>query len=174
MVIWSAASALMARYRVALLAQMGVNALPVQLPAISAGQLVVLVLFFLLGYTFYAALFAAVGAMVNTEQEAQQAQMPVVLLLVVSIMFLQPVLNSPEGSLATNLAWIPFSSPIVMPLRLTAVNVPGWEIGLSLFALMAGCYIAIYIAARIYRTGLLMYGKRPTLREVSRWVREAR
>ena len=173
MVIWIAASALMARYRVALLAQMGVNAVPVQFPPISTGQLVVLVLFFLLGYTFYAALFAAIGAMVNTEQEAQQAQMPVVLLLVVSIMFLQPVLNNPEGSLATNLAWIPFSSPIVMPLRLTAVNVPGWEIGLSLFALMAGCYIAIYIAARIYRTGLLMYGKRPTLREVSRWVREA-
>ena len=174
MIIWIATSVLMARYRVSLLAQMGVNAGPVQFPTITTGQLVVLILFFLLGYTFYAALFAAVGAMVNTEQEAQQAQMPVVLMLVVSIMFLQPVLNNPEGVLATNLAWIPFSAPIVMPLRMTAVNVPGWEIGLSVFALTAGCYIAIYLAARIYRTGLLMYGKRPTLREVSRWVREAR
>jgi ABC-2 type transport system permease protein len=174
MVIWIAASVLMARYRVPLLAQMGVDAAPLQFPSVSNGQLVVLVLFFLLGYTFYAALFAAVGAMVNTEQEAQQAQMPVVLLLVVSIMFLQPVLNSPDGALATNLGWLPFSSPIVMPLRMTAVNVPPWEIGLSLFALSAGCYIAIYIAARIYRTGLLMYGKRPTFREVARWVRQAR
>jgi ABC-2 type transport system permease protein len=174
MVIWIATSALMARYRGPLLAQMGINAAPVQFPTISAGQLVLLVLFFLLGYTFYAALFAAIGAMVNTEQEAQQAQMPVVLLLVVSIMFLQPVLNSPDGALATNLAWLPFSSPIVMPLRMTAVNVPPWEIGLSLFALSAGCYIAIYIAARIYRTGLLMYGKRPTFREVARWVSESR
>ena len=174
MIIWTTASVLMARYRVSMLGQMGVNAVPVQFPTVSAGQLVMLILFFLLGYTFYAALFAAIGAMVNTEQEAQQAQMPVVLMLVISIMFLQPVLNNPEGSLATNLAWIPFSSPIVMPLRMTAVNVPGWEVGLSLFALLAGCYIAIYIAARIYRTGLLMYGKRPTLREVSRWVREAR
>jgi ABC-2 type transport system permease protein len=174
MVIWISASTLMARYRGPLLAQFGVDAAPVQFPTIPAGQLVLLVLFFLFGYTFYAALFAAIGAMVNTEQEAQQAQMPVVLLLVVSVMFLQPVLNSPDGTLATTLAWLPFSSPIVMPLRMTAVNVAPWEVGLSLFALAAGCYIAIYIAARIYRTGLLMYGKRPTLREVSRWVRESR
>ena len=88
-------------------------------------------------------------------------------------MFLQPVLNNPGGTLATNLAWIPFSSPIVMPLRMTAVNVPGWEVGLSLFGLLAGCYIAIYVAARIYRTGLLMYGKRPTFGEVIQWVRRA-
>jgi ABC-2 type transport system permease protein len=174
MVIWIAASFLLARYRVSLLTQMGVSATPIELPPISAGQLAMLVLFFVLGYTFYAALFAAIGAMVNTEQEAQQAQLPVVTMLVVSIMFLQTVLNSPDGALARNLAWIPFSSPIVMPLRMTAVNVPGWEVGLSIFALAAGCYIAIYVAARIYRTGLLMYGKRPTFREVARWVREAR
>jgi ABC-2 type transport system permease protein len=118
--------------------------------------------------------FAAIGATVSTEQEAQQAQMPVVLLLVISIMFLMPVLNNPDGALATNLGWLPFSSPIVMPLRMSAVTVPPWEIGLSLFALTAGCYIAIYVAARIYRTGLLMYGKRPTFREVMRWVRQAK
>jgi ABC-2 type transport system permease protein len=96
-----------------------------------------------------------------------------VLLLVVSIMFLQPVLNNPEGVLATNLGWLPFSSPIVMPLRMSAVTIPPWEIALSIFALIAGCYIAVYIAARIYRTGLLMYGKRPTFREVLRWVRQS-
>ena len=84
------------------------------------------------------------------------------------------MLNNPEGMLALNLGWLPFSSPIVMPLRMSAVNIPPWEIGLSLFALAAGCYIAIWVAARIYRTGLLMYGKRPTLREVARWVREAK
>ena len=68
-----------------------------QFPDVDRARLVLLVLFFLLGYTFYSALFAAIGAMVSTEQEAQQAQMPVVLLLVVSIMFLQPVLNKPGG-----------------------------------------------------------------------------
>ncbi len=174
MIVWTLTSTGMARYRVALLGQFGVDAAPLQFPTISNGQLALLALFFVLGYTFYAALFAAIGAMVNSEQEAQQAQMPVVLLLVVSIIFLQPVLNAPEGTLATVLAWLPFSSPIVMPLRMTAINVPVWEIGLSLFALAAGCYIAIYVAARIYRTGLLMYGKRPSFREVARWVRQSR
>jgi ABC-2 type transport system permease protein len=174
MVIWGAASVTMAKFRGALLERFGLTALPLQLPSISWQQWVLLGLFFVLGYTFYAALFAAIGATVSSEQEAQQAQMPVVLLLVISIMFLQPVLNNPDGALALNLGWLPFSSPIVMPLRMSAVNLPPWEIGLSLFALAAGCYIAVYIAARIYRTGLLMYGKRPTLREVARWVREAK
>lgn len=174
MLIWGAASVAMAKYRVSLLNQLGAAAVPIQLPSIGWGQAVLLVLFFVLGYTFYAALFAAIGATVSSEQEAQQAQMPVVMLLVISIMFLQPVLNNPEGALATNLGWLPFSSPIVMPLRMSAVNLPPWEVGLSLFALAAGCYVAVYIAARIYRTGLLMYGKRPTLRELARWVREAK
>lgn len=174
MLIWGAASVLMAKYRVILLQQFGAPAIPIQFPAISWVQGFLLVLFFVFGYTFYAALFAAIGATVSTEQEAQQAQMPVVLLLVISIMFLQPVLNNPEGLLALNLGWLPFSSPIVMPLRMSAVNLPPWQIGLSLFSLAAGCYIAVYIAARVYRTGLLMYGKRPTLREVARWIREAK
>jgi ABC-2 type transport system permease protein len=174
MICWGVASVAMAKYRVALLSHFGASAAPLQLPSIGWGQAVLLVLFFVLGYTFYAALFAAIGATVSTEQEAQQAQLPVVMLLVISIMFLQPVLNNPEGALALNLGWLPFSSPIVMPLRMSAVNLPPWEIGLSLFALAAGCYIAVWVAARIYRTGLLMYGKRPTLREVARWVRYAK
>jgi ABC-2 type transport system permease protein len=174
MIIWSAASIAMAKYRVALLQHFGASATPIQLPSISWQQTLLLILFFLLGYTFYAALFAAIGATVSTEQEAQQAQMPVVMLLVISIMFLQPVLNNPDGALALNLGWLPFSSPIVMPLRMSAVNVSPWEIGLSLFSLAAGCYIAVYVAARVYRTGLLMYGKRPSYREIMRWVRESK
>ena len=174
MLIWGAASVMMAKFRVALLQQFGVAATPIQFPDVGWGQAVLLVLFFVLGYTFYAALFAAIGATVSTEQEAQQAQMPVVMLLVISIMFLQPVLNNPEGTLAVTLGWMPFSSPIVMPLRMSAVTLAPWEIGLSLFALAAGCYIAVIVAARIYRTGLLMYGKRPTFREMARWVRQAK
>jgi len=174
LLIWLATSIVLARFRVALLARLGVDAAPMQFPTATNGQLAILILFFVLGYTFYAALFAAIGAMVNSEQEAQQAQMPVILLLATSIVFLQSVLNSPDGTLAKNLSWIPFSSPIVMPLRMSAVSVRGWEVGVSLFALLASCYIAVYIAARIYRTGVLMYGKRPSLREVIRWVGQAR
>jgi ABC-2 type transport system permease protein len=173
-VIWMIAGFAMARYRIRLLGMMGIDAAPIQFPSISLGLVALLILFFLLGYTFYAALFAAVGAMVNSEQEAQQAQLPIVMLLIISIMFLQPVLNAPDGKLANILTWLPFSSPIVMPLRMSAVNVAAWEVAASIFALAAGCYIAVWVAARIYRTGLLMYGKRPTFLEVARWVREAR
>jgi ABC-2 type transport system permease protein len=168
--IWIVVGFAMARYRTALLNMMGIDATPLQFPSTTISQMGILVVFFMLGYTFYAALFAAIGSIVNTEQEAQQAQLPVVMLLIVSIMFLQPVLNAPDGKLANTLTWLPFSSPIVMPLRMSAVSVPTWEIVASLLALMAGCYIAVWIAARIYRTGLLMYGKRPSMGELIRWV----
>jgi ABC-2 type transport system permease protein len=111
--------------------------------------------------------------MVNTEQEAQQAQLPAVMFLVATVMFLQPVLSTPDGMLAMTLSWLPFSSPIVMPLRMSAGTVSGWQIALSIFCLIASCYIAVSIAARIYRTGLLMYGKQPELREVLHWMRRA-
>jgi len=174
MSIWLATSLLMAKYRVAALQRLGIEASPIQLPGIQPGMLVVLLIFFLLGYTFYSGLFATVGAMVSTEQEAQQAQVPVVLMLVLSLMFLQPVLNAPDGRLAVTLGMIPMSAPIVMPLRMSAVDVPTWEVVLSLLGLVAACYLAIYVAARVYRTGLLMYGKRVTMRELAKWVREAK
>lgn len=173
MVIWLAASLLMAKYRVGLLRALGMTAAPVQLPEITVGMAVVLLLYFLLGYILYSALFAAVGSMTTSEAEAQQAQMPIVLLLVAGIMFLQPVLSAPDGRMAQMLAWIPFTAPIMMPLRMSAVDVAPWDIALSIATLVAACYIAVYLAARIYRTGILMYGKRATLREVAQWVKRS-
>jgi ABC-2 type transport system permease protein len=172
-VTWIATSALMLEYRGTVLAMLGAPARPLQLPHVGAGMLVLLVVFFLLGYTLYAALFAAVGAMVSSEQEAQQAQIPVIMMLVLSILFLQPVLNAPDSGLATTLAYLPFSAPVVMPLRMSAVSVPWWEVTLSLVALASASYLAVYVAARIYRTGILLYGKRPGIREVLRWIRRA-
>ena len=168
MLIWGAASVLMAKYRVSLLQQFGAPAVPIQFPSISWQQGLMLVLFFVLGYTFYAALFAAIGATVSTEQEAQQAQMPVVLLLVISIMFLQPVLNNPEGLLATNLGWLPFSSPIVMPLRMSAVTIPPWQIGLSLVITVAAIWVLFSIGARVYAGAVLQIGGRIKLRDAWR------
>jgi ABC-2 type transport system permease protein len=173
MVIWLVASIAMLRYRVPVMGLFGLEAAPIPLPSITATHLVILLVFFLLGYTFYSALFATVGAMVSSEQEAQQAQMPVVLLLVVSIMFLQPVLLDPEGELAITMGLLPISAPIMMPLRMSTADVPPWEIGLSILALVAACYLAVYVAATVYRTGLLMHGKRVSLREVFRWIRAA-
>jgi ABC-2 type transport system permease protein len=169
--IWMVTSFLVWRYRVPLMKLAGIESPTIPLPTISIGQLVVLLTFFVLGYTFYSSLFAAVGAMVSSEQEAQQAQMPVVLMLVVSIMFLQPVLLEPDGRLAVVLGVLPISSPIMMPLRMSSVDVPTWELVLALVGLVASCYIAVYIASVVYRTGLLMHGKRVTFREVFRWLR---
>lgn len=171
--IWLLATIVMMRYRVPLMQAFGLQATPMPMPSVTIMQVVVLLIFFLLGYTLYSALFAAVGAMVSSEQEAQQAQMPVVLMLVVSIMFLQPVLLDPDGQLAVTLGVLPVSSPIMMPLRMSTVDVPPWEIGLSILALVAGCYLAVYFAAMVYRTGLLMHGKRVTFREVFKWIKAA-
>ncbi len=171
MAIWMVTSFFMVRYRVPLMKLAGLDAMPIPLPTITIGQLLTLLTFFVLGYTLYSALFAAVGAMVSSEQEAQQAQMPIILMLVMSIIFLQPVLLEPDGRLAVVLGILPISAPIMMPLRMSAVDVPTWEIVLSLVGLVSSCYIAVYIASVVYRTGLLMHGKRVTWREVFRWVR---
>jgi ABC-2 type transport system permease protein len=173
MTIWMFATILMTKYRVQMLQMFGLQATSIPLPSVSAGQIAILLVFFLLGYTLYSALFAAVGAMVSSEQEAQQAQMPIVLMLVMSIMFLQPVLAEPDGQLAVTLGLMPISSPIMMPLRMSTVNVAAWEIGLSILTLIAGCYLAVYFAAKVYRTGLLMHGKRVTFREVFKWIKWA-
>ena len=170
--VWIATSLLMLEYRTSVLGFLGAAARPLSLPHVTLGTGVLLVVYFVLGYLLYAALFAMVGAMVSSEQEAQQAQIPVVMLLVISIMFLQTVLSAPDGRVAQTLGLLPFSSTIVMPLRMSAVDVPPWEIFLSLVALAASCYVAVYFAAYVYRTGLLMYGKRITIREIVRWARQ--
>ncbi len=174
LIIWIVAGAAMTKWRVTVLQHFGIAAAPIPLPSITPGMLAVLLVFFLLGYIFYSALFATVGAMVSSEHEAQQAQMPVVLMLVTTLMFLQPALNAPDANLAITLSLLPISSPIMMPLRMSAVDVAPWEMALSVFALVAACYLAVYLAAIVYRTGLLMYGKRVTIRELVRWMREAK
>ena len=172
LVLWLAMSYTMYQVRQPLLAKFGAASTPLNIPDISWGMGAVLLGFFVLGFMFYAGLFAAVGATVNSEQEAQQAQMPVVLLLVTSIMFVQNVLLSPDGTLSRVLSMLPFSAPIVMPLRMTVAPVPPIEIAGALLSVSLGAWATVWLAARIYRVGLLMYGKRPGIREVMRWVRQ--
>jgi ABC-2 type transport system permease protein len=173
--VWLASGFLLYGQRAKILGAMGVENVPAAFafPSIEPMMLVALLLFFLLGYTFYASLFAAVGAMVGSQEEANQAAQPVMMLLVLSIIFVQPVMMNPTGQLAQVMSWLPFSAPIIMPLRMTATPVPTVEIIGSLFGLLVGCAAVIWISARIYRVGLLMYGKRPTLRELARWIRQS-
>jgi ABC-2 type transport system permease protein len=171
LVLWVLSGFILYQIRQPLLVRFGVESATFPLPEISFGLTLLLLLFFVLGYVFYASLFAAVGATVNSEQEAQQAQLPVVLMLVSSVVLLQAIVTRPDGGLARLLSLIPFSAPIVMPLRMAVVPVSVFDVVLSLVLLAAGCWGVVWLAARIYRVGMLMYGKRPTTRELLRWVR---
>jgi ABC-2 type transport system permease protein len=143
------------------------------LPSLSLSTLLALLLFFVLGFIFYASLFAAVGAMVNSQEDVQQASMPVMLLLVSSVIFMTPIMTNPGSGLARTMSLLPFSAPILMPLRMTLIPVPWYEVAGSIAGVALACLAAIWLSARIYRVGLLMYGKRPSFRELARWVRYA-
>ncbi|PHX96086.1 MAG: hypothetical protein CK531_08465 [Gemmatimonadetes bacterium] len=162
--VWLGFAVAISAYGLGMAASMGITT--ITMPQVSAFQLVCLVLYFLLGYTFYASLFAAVGAMCNSQEEAAQAAQPVMLLLVASIILVQPILAQPTGTMATVMSLLPFSSPIIMPLVMSGTQVPAWQIGASLAGLLLACFGAIWVSARIYRVGLLMTGKRMSIANV--------
>jgi ABC-2 type transport system permease protein len=131
------------------------------------------VLFYLLGFLFYSTLFAAVGAVCNTDQEAQQLQTPIVMCLAFTIVIPMAVMQSPEGAFATVFSMIPFFAPILMFMRINILMPPAWQIALSIAILLASIYGAGLLAAKIFRVGILMYGKRPDAREILKWLRRA-
>jgi ABC-2 type transport system permease protein len=149
------------------------GALANALPSVSMSTLAALLLFFVLGFIFYASLFAAIGSMVNSQEDVQQASMPVMLLLISTVIFMAPITTNPGSALARTMSLLPFSAPILMPLRMTLIPVPWYEVAGSIAGVAVACLLAIWISARIYRVGLLMYGKRPTFGELARWVRHA-
>ncbi len=136
-----------------------------------AGLLIYPAIYFVLGYLLYASLFAAVGAAASNEQDAQQLQWPVMLPLIFSFVLYIMVLREPNSRTVILLSEIPFFSPIIMLLRIAADTPPFWQIGLSLVLLALTSVGVAYLSARVYRVGILMYGKRPSLVELLRWVR---
>jgi len=145
-----------------------------QVPQVSAAMAAIFLVYFLGGFFLYAAMFGAVGAMSSSEQEAQQAQQPIVWVLMFTFLFsIFALLNDPNSSLSRVLSLVPFTSPITMPVRWAAGPPPAAELATSLVALAAGIVAVTWVAARIYRVGILMTGKRPSLRELVRWVRAA-
>jgi ABC-2 type transport system permease protein len=171
--IWTGALATLLVNRGRLFAMLGLSGASVPLPTMQLNDVILLGTYFVLGYVLYASLFALVGSIASSEQEAQQAQTPVLMLLVSSIALLQTALQDPNGTIATALSMIPFSAPIMMPLRLGLSDVPTRDVILSICLLClttVGCQL---VAGRVYRTALLMYGKRPTLAEIIRWMRVA-
>ena len=125
--------------------------------------------YFVGGYLLYSAMFAAVGSAGDNETEAQQFTLPVSLPLIIGFVLAQSIINEPNSGLAFWLSMIPFTSPIVMMVRV-ASGVPTWELLLSMFLLVVGFLSITWLAARIYRVGILMYGKKVNFKELAKWM----
>lgn len=129
--------------------------------------------FFLLGYLLYSTVYAALGAMVNSDQEAQQMQWLVLLPVVLSVFLANPVMQHPDSPMAVWLSLVPFFAPILMFIRVVGEQPPAWQVALCLTLMLATIYGLLALSSRIYRVGILMYGKRPTLPELRRWLKYA-
>lgn len=127
--------------------------------------------YFLAGYLFYASLFAAVGSVVNEDpQEAQSLMLPITMPIILSFVIMTTAVGKPDAPIAVWGSIIPFSSPIVMMGRIPSGNVPAWQIIVSMLALVAGFILTTMLAAKIYRTGILLYGKKVTFKEMGKWL----
>ncbi len=122
------------------------------------------------GYLFYSALYAAIGSAVDNLQDASQLQTIAVMPIIIGLVFAMTVINDPNSTLAVVLSYIPFTSPMVMMARVP-FGIPGWETALSIAVLYASVLFVVWLAAKIYRVGIFMYGKKPSYRELLRWAR---
>ena len=175
-VIWGVSARLLISLRVPIARALGADTASAQtmtLPHIPFATLAVFMAFFLGGFLLYSSMFAAVGAMSSNEQEARQAQQPVTCLLMIAYLSIIGLTNDPSSTFAKTLSLVPFTSPIATPVRWTAGSMGTGELVLSLAMLVVGILGVTWIAARIYRVGILMTGKRPTIKELARWVRTA-
>ncbi len=142
-----------------------------QVPDVSLSVMIFFVTYFLLGYFLFATLYAMIGAIVSAEEDAQQAQLPVTMLMVLPMIFSTLVLRNPNGPASTIVSMVPFFSPVLMFLRITLDRPPAWQIALSIVLMIGAILGSVWLAAKIYRVGILMYGKRPNLPELVRWLK---
>lgn len=139
------------------------------LPLIST--FIYFILYFLLGYLLYSSLYAAIGAAVDNETDTQQFMLPIMLPLMLGVYIgFATVINDPHGTVATVFSLVPFTSPIVMLMRIP-FGVPWWQILISLSLLVVSFLAVVWIAAKIYRVGILMYGKKINYKELIKWIR---
>jgi ABC-2 type transport system permease protein len=168
--IWALAFTLLSAYGMAALAASGMQfALPTVPPVFFLYAFV----FFIIGFFMYATIFMIVGSMVTTEKEAGQLAMPVIFLSVASVYMIFPVIRAPNSPLAFWVSISPFFSPVTMLVRIVTETPPLWQIALSIAVGLATILFFTWVAARVYRIGMLMYGKSASLPEVLRWVRQA-
>ncbi len=141
------------------------------IPPLPPMLIVFFFVYFVLGYFLFSTLFLIVGAMVSAEEDAQQLQMPVVLSVVAPMLLLEQVLRQPNSTFSVIVSLVPLFSPILMFGRIAVEPPPWWQIALSIVLLLAAIWGAVWLAAKIYRVGVLMYGKPPTLPELLKWLK---
>jgi ABC-2 type transport system permease protein len=164
--IWLTAALLLSAGSIA--ANLGGDGIHVALTVV---QIVYFFVYFILGYAFYSSIAAGLGAMTNSEQELQQLNMFLVLPLVVCFITLKSVLTYPDSTMARVLALFPPFTPLLMYLRVSLGHPTHWEIIASIALTSASIYAIVWVSSRIYRVGVLMYGKRPNLPELLRWLK---
>ncbi len=143
------------------------------IPSLTVAQALAIVAFFVLGFFVYASLYAAVGSSFNNIQEATQLAWLPSSMIILPLFFMFPVINDSSSTLAVVTSLIPPLTPILMPLRIAVEMPPAWQIGLAIVLTALFVYGMIRLCGRIYRVGILMYGKKPTLGEILRWARRA-
>lgn len=144
-----------------------------QLPSIPWQAGALFLVYFVGGYFLYAAVYAALGAVATSSQEAQNLQYPAIVPLMMAFFMVFPVLDDPTGSLAVAGTLIPLTSPIVVPVRALLVPIPAWELAVSLALLGAACWAFLWIGGKVYKVTVLATGKRPSVRQLWRWMRAA-
>jgi ABC-2 type transport system permease protein len=130
-------------------------------------------IFFLLGFFLYASIFALIGSMVTTVQEGGQFAFPPIMIMLAAFYFCFAVIRDPNSTVSFWATIAPFLAPITMPVRILAETPPFWQIALSIGVNIAAIAGLVWIASRVYRVGMLMYGKRATIPEVWKWIRQA-
>lgn len=141
------------------------------IPTIGIGIWIGFIGFFLLGYLIFSSLYAAVGSAIEQESDAQQLQIPIMILIIIPILFIFSVADDPTSTLAVVTSMIPFFAPILMPVRIAIIDVPVWQLAGTVVLMIATFFVLIWLSARIYRVGILMYGKKASFAELAKWIR---
>ncbi|RPI02195.1 MAG: ABC transporter permease [Calditrichaeota bacterium] len=169
--IWVATAVLISMYGLVFVKSFAPEVSQLVLPQVSPWIYVAFLAFFLLGYLFYATLSASIGSMVNSESEAQSYQWVVMMPIILAFFFMFAVNNSPNSLLAVILSLIPFFAPILMFSRILAEAAPLWQILISFVIMILSIWGSLWVCGRIFRVGILMYGKKPNLPEIVKWIK---
>lgn len=169
--IWIVTALLISMYGLLFVQSFAPSVSELAFPAISPWVYAAFVAFFLLGYFFYATLSAAIGSMVNSDSEAQSYQWIIMFPIILSFFFMFAVNNNPDSTLSVILSLIPFFTPILMFSRILLEAAPLWQVLLSFAIMIASIWGSLWVCGRIFRIGILMYGKKPNLPQVLKWIK---